>query len=92
MPRKKKGEIEVTTDNDLGKFLTGNHEVKYSDESLRELKYELEILPSGKSNLCNRNEFKVNGFKSTRSKGFWIKTFDCSIKELPNKIITLEFV
>jgi hypothetical protein len=104
MSRKK---IKVTTDNDLGRFLTVDTEVKkqkvevkprvksdvkYSKDWLEDLNYQLEILPSGKTNICHREKFEVNGFSSTRSKGFWIKTFDCSIKELPDKIKSLEFI
>ena len=103
MARKKK--IEVTTENDLGKFLTGKtevkkpvkvvkvkSEVKYSKDWLEDLQYELDILPSGKTNICHKEQFEVNGFRTFRTRGRWIHTFDCSVKELPDKIKSLEFV
>jgi len=108
MARKKKGDIEATTDNDLGKFLTGSTEVKkignvevkpkvrsdvkYSKDWLEDLNYQLEVLPSGKTNLCHKEKFEVNGFKTFRTRGLWIHTFDCSVKELSDKIKSLEFV
>lgn len=67
-------------------------EVKITKKSLEDLKYEFEMLPSGKTNLCHSNEFEVNGFKPTRIRGRWIKTFDCSVKDLPSKIKELKLV
>lgn len=55
MARKKK--IEVTTDNDLGKFLTGNTEVKPKGKSKVKPKVEIEVKPQVKGEVISEVEF-----------------------------------
>ena len=117
MPRKKSSKVEVKTENDLGKFLTGNvevtpkvkrqvksevkpkvipqviSEVTFSKESLTELGFELEVLPSGqKTNLSHKQKYIINGFTPMFFRGFYTYTVHYSPDKIYSHIKSIEFV
>lgn len=56
-------------------------------KELSDLGFDIDILPSGKCNLKHKKRFLFNGFLSmTYINDMWVQSFDCSEKELEDKI------
>lgn len=117
MALKKSSKVKVTTDNDLGRFLTGNAEVtpqgkskvktevkpqvigkvtteeEFTKQSITELGFELEVLPSGqKTNLSHKQPYLINGFSPMFFRGMHTFTIHHAPDKIYQYIKTIEFV
>jgi hypothetical protein len=57
------------------------------------LNFEIEILPSGKTNLKHKEKFKINGLTTIcNRRGVWTMTSSYPLDETIARIDTLEFI
>jgi len=57
------------------------------------LNFEIEILPSGRTNLKHKKQFKINGLTTIcNRRGVWTMTFSYPLAETIDRIKTLEFI
>lgn len=57
------------------------------------LKFEIEVLPSGRTNLKHTEKFMINGLTTICNKrGVWTMTFNYPPAETIDRINTLEFI
>ena len=72
---------------------SGKIEVVFTKEKLIELGFEIEVLPSGaKTNLCNKFNFTINGFRSLASRGVYMHTMHYAPHQIYSYIKSIEFV
>lgn len=72
---------------------SGKIEVVFTKEKLIELGFEIEVLPSGaKTNLFNKVNFTINGFRSMATRGGYTHTIFYAPHQMYSYIKSIEFV